>query len=149
MYSAIREREDFPKAGTNEWQEKHRKKKIWNNGPTKNPNAKRKLNIRMKVEMLLYLSVLISFEPIVSYWPSHHFELVLLRCFLLYLKRIFVLFLLSTILCPMLVFLYHCYAYLMQWIGAILLSFPLQNHCRYKNNISSGFLRTMDVNWIT
>lgn len=37
-----------------------------------------------KKSKCFYITLLISFEPIVSHWPNHHFELVL-RCLLLYL----------------------------------------------------------------
>lgn len=45
---------------------------------------KTKYGRNAKKSKCFYITLLISFEPIVSHWPNHHSELVL-RCFLLYL----------------------------------------------------------------
>lgn len=52
--------------------------------PESTMQKKTKYGRNTKKSKCFYITLLISFEPIVSHWPNHHSELVL-RCFLLYL----------------------------------------------------------------
>lgn len=81
------------------------KKKIWNNvsfslrkKTESTMQKKTKYGRNTKKSKCFYITLLISFEPIVSHWPNHHSELVL-RCFLLYLWCSLDVFFLLFFLC--------------------------------------------------